>query len=141
MMGAMPLMGAGAMGGMAGMAGMGGMPAGMGMMGQAMGGMPTGDNQFFKTRMCRAWQEGKCNYGPGCRYAHGEGDLRPSVAGVAGAAAPAAAPRMMPAAMGSGPSKAGAIGKNPEIHKTRLCERFMQTGMCPYAGKCTFAHG
>jgi hypothetical protein len=43
---------------------------------------------------------------------------------------------------GGGGGGAGAAGpKNPGIHKTKLCERFMTTGQCPYGQKCTFAHG
>ena len=42
---------------------------------------------------------------------------------------------------GGGSSSANVGPKNPGIHKTKLCERFMTTGNCPYGQKCTFAHG
>lgn len=72
----------------------------------------------------RSWQEGKCHYGPTCKYAHGEGDLR-----APGAGGPRPAGMMKP------------VVKNTAVHKTKLCERFMATGACPYGPKCTFAHG
>jgi hypothetical protein len=80
------------------------------------------------------WQEGKCHFGPTCKYAHGDGDLRPDAGGGGGGGPPRAfGPRP-----GGG---AGVVGKNVTIHKTKLCERFMATGQCPYGPKCTFAHG
>jgi len=30
---------------------------------------------------------------------------------------------------------------NPLKHKTELCKNFSETGTCPYARKCRFAHG
>ena len=30
---------------------------------------------------------------------------------------------------------------NPLKHKTELCKNFSETGRCPYARKCRFAHG
>ncbi len=44
------------------------------------------------------------------------------------------------------PVQAAAAANNnnnnkESMRKTRLCERFMQTGNCPYGDKCTFAHG
>ncbi|KAI8463236.1 MAG: hypothetical protein J3K34DRAFT_153963 [Monoraphidium minutum] len=62
------------MGGMQVMAAPPGMHLGGGGMG---GGGGDESTQFYKTRLCHKWQEGKCNFGPTCKYAHGEGDLRP----------------------------------------------------------------
>jgi len=77
-----------------------------------------------KTRLCGDFMNtGQCKYGDKCTFAHGQHELR-------------AAPNMA----AGGPDGAQQAPK-PELRKTRLCERFMATGLCNYGDKCTFAHG
>lgn len=82
-------------------------------------------NNWTRRNACHKWQQtGHCSFGDNCKYLHGDVDPRKMIAG--------------------GPS-----GRPPEqqrevrdmMRKTRLCERFMASGMCNYGDKCTFAHG
>lgn len=34
-------------------------------------------NRFYKTKLCRFYQNGNCYHGTSCRFAHGESELRP----------------------------------------------------------------
>ncbi|GIL80432.1 hypothetical protein Vretimale_16125 [Volvox reticuliferus] len=148
-MGGLGPMGAmGGMGPLGTMGPMGGMTGPMGAMGmmtaqmnqpqnlrtaqQQRSGMDGGENsRFWKTRICNKWKEGHCPYGDTCKYAHGDGDLRPPVMeGAKGAARNVKAE--------------GAADKRTMVElmkKTRICEEFVRTGSCKYGDKCTFAHG
>ena len=90
--------------------------------------------------LCRWNDTGNCPYGDSCKYSHGGAENR-----MPGGGGPAGAGKIMtpkPAgAMGMG--MAMGMGDKPKgaMHKTRLCERFMETQICPYGDKCTFAHG
>ncbi|GLI70820.1 hypothetical protein VaNZ11_015824 [Volvox africanus] len=148
-MGGLGPMGAmGAMGPLGTMGPMGNMTGPMGAMGmmtaqmnqqqnlraaqQQRSGMDGGENsRFWKTRICNKWKEGHCPYGDTCKYAHGDGDLRPPV--------------MEGGKGGARNVKAeGAADKRTMVElmkKTRICEEFVRTGSCKYGDKCTFAHG
>lgn len=96
---------------------------------------------FNKQKVCHKWNDtGNCPYGDSCKYSHGGAENR-----MPGGGGPAGAGKIMtpkPAgAMGMG--MAMGMGDKPKgaMHKTRLCERFMETQICPYGDKCTFAHG
>ncbi|KAJ9528442.1 hypothetical protein QJQ45_020276, partial [Haematococcus lacustris] len=82
-----------------------------------------------KTRLCEEFMNtGSCKYGDRCTFAHGSNELRQPPNQSSFAAAQARPYTDRP-------------GLNKEIHKTRLCERFMSTGACNYGSRCTFAHG
>lgn len=91
-----------------------------------------------------SFRNGTCNIpAEQCKYAHGEDDLRQP-----GQAGPQQGGRRGPRIMtphggpiNPGQPQAGAAQPPNKVHKTRLCERFMNTGDCPYGARCTFAHG
>jgi hypothetical protein len=108
--------------------------------------------------------EGKCNYGPTCKYAHGEGDLRQGGGGGPSQPRPTGSGKIMtphgpamggamgpgpmgggmgPGPMGGGPmgGPKGGPGDKGAHFRTRLCEQFMKEGQCRYGTTCTFAHG
>uniref|UniRef100_A0A0N5B974 C3H1-type domain-containing protein n=1 Tax=Strongyloides papillosus TaxID=174720 RepID=A0A0N5B974_STREA len=67
----------------------------------------------YKTVMCQAWLENKnCNFGENCRFAHGEGELRPLKQNL----------------------------RYNTKYKTKLCDRYTNTGICPYGDRCLFVH-
>lgn len=58
------------------------------------------------------------------------------------AAAAAMQCNAMQAPLGVGAvAAAGGPAKDTMMQKTKLCQKFMQTGACSYGDKCTFAHG
>ncbi|CAI2348957.1 unnamed protein product [Caenorhabditis sp. 36 PRJEB53466] len=70
--------------------------------------------EAFKTALCDAFKRtGSCPYGPACRFAHGENELR----------------------MPSQPR-----GKAHPKYKTQLCDKFSTYGQCPYGPRCQFIH-
>lgn len=134
-----------------------GAPQGMGMGAgpQSAGAMiDMNDGKFYKTKLCHKFMEGKCNYGPTCKYAHGEGDLRQGGMGGPPAPRPTGAGKVMtPHGPAMGGAAMGGMGVMPmqqpkppsgdkNAHfRTRLCEQFMKEGQCRYGTTCTFAHG
>eukprot|EP00995_Heteronema_vittatum_P008049 NODE_3218_length_691_cov_587.359813_g2288_i0.p1 GENE.NODE_3218_length_691_cov_587.359813_g2288_i0~~NODE_3218_length_691_cov_587.359813_g2288_i0.p1 ORF type:complete len:225 (-),score=92.07 NODE_3218_length_691_cov_587.359813_g2288_i0:17-598(-) len=127
---------------------MGGMGGGMGMMGMTNA----------KTKLCTNFAAGTCTFGPKCRFAHGEHELRPKSFG-------AAAPMMggyggygggyggyggMMMGYGGyggygGMMGMGGLGQKrgmggdmgpmkkkprPELYKTKMCSSFETTGAC-----------
>uniref|UniRef100_A0A7E4ZW89 C3H1-type domain-containing protein n=1 Tax=Panagrellus redivivus TaxID=6233 RepID=A0A7E4ZW89_PANRE len=67
----------------------------------------------FKTVMCQAWLESTyCAFGAECKFAHGEGELRPAVLPI----------------------------RNSQKYKTKLCDKYTTTGICPYGRRCLFIH-
>lgn len=72
---------------------------------------------FYKTRLCHAWQAGKCNYGDECKYAHGETDMQ------------------RPAS-----DRKDLVFKGA-LYKTRPCFEFRDTGTCKLGDRCSYAHG
>eukprot|EP00197_Chlamydomonas_leiostraca_P002398 CAMPEP_0202858516 /NCGR_PEP_ID=MMETSP1391-20130828/1014_1 /ASSEMBLY_ACC=CAM_ASM_000867 /TAXON_ID=1034604 /ORGANISM="Chlamydomonas leiostraca, Strain SAG 11-49" /LENGTH=627 /DNA_ID=CAMNT_0049537441 /DNA_START=96 /DNA_END=1979 /DNA_ORIENTATION=+ len=84
-----------------------------------------------KTRLCSEFMNtGRCRYGSTCTFAHGQHELRQP----GGSMPPPGMDRRAP------PQSAPPVSKD-SMRKTRLCEKFMQTGSCGYGDKCTFAHG
>ncbi|WKX92705.1 hypothetical protein Q1695_010607 [Nippostrongylus brasiliensis] len=71
-------------------------------------------DEAFKTALCDAFKKfGFCPYGDGCRFAHGDSELRLP-----------AQPR----------------GKAHPKYKTQLCDKFSTYGHCPYGPRCQFIH-
>lgn len=71
-------------------------------------------DEAFKTALCDAFKKfGFCPYGDGCRFAHGDSELRLP-----------AQPR----------------GKAHPKYKTQLCDKFSTFGHCPYGPRCQFIH-
>jgi len=67
----------------------------------------------YKTVMCQAWLESmKCTFGENCKFAHGEGELRPAKVQV----------------------------RNQTKYKTKLCEKYTSGGICVYGSRCLFIH-
>ncbi|GFR39779.1 hypothetical protein Agub_g264 [Astrephomene gubernaculifera] len=95
----------------------------------------------LKNRVClKFMQTGSCNYGDNCKYAH----LTRAQA-EAGGGGPMGQQNdrgnRRAGRGGGGDDESGGRGKNAGARKTRLCEKFMNLGYCPYGDKCTFAHG
>ncbi|MEW5312378.1 MAG: hypothetical protein WDW38_004017 [Sanguina aurantia] len=104
---------------------------------------------------------GKCSYGDNCKYSHGQeggqgaGDannMQQQQFGGGGSSGMGFMPGLQGGNAGHGEdwerdrdrSNPGARGLDKialAARKTRLCEKFMSTGSCPYENRCTFAHG
>lgn len=87
------------------------------------GGGSGGDDRmgqaYYKTRMCHAWQAGRCNYGDGCKYAHGEMDMQRNL---------------------SDRKDTSTVFKGA-LYKTRPCFEFRDNGSCKLGDRCSYAHG
>eukprot|EP00670_Eutreptiella_braarudii_P007869 CAMPEP_0174342838 /NCGR_PEP_ID=MMETSP0810-20121108/26462_1 /TAXON_ID=73025 ORGANISM="Eutreptiella gymnastica-like, Strain CCMP1594" /NCGR_SAMPLE_ID=MMETSP0810 /ASSEMBLY_ACC=CAM_ASM_000659 /LENGTH=200 /DNA_ID=CAMNT_0015465175 /DNA_START=155 /DNA_END=757 /DNA_ORIENTATION=- len=93
----------------------------------------------FKTAICQHWQRsaGLCPFAANCAFAHGEAELNPrkralepapGYGGYGGYASP------------RGPAP-DLKRKRTELYKTSLCAHFRESGLCPFAENCSFAHG
>jgi len=100
-------------------------------------GMPTGPpgvpgmNPMFKTSMCHSMMnEGHCDRGMMCKYAHSPAEIR----GPGGPAGP-------PMGMHGGNTNIMIHGSDGKIkYKTSMCTVFMEQGFCPRGETCGFAH-
>jgi len=82
----------------------------------------------YKTRLCLKWEQmGECSFGDRCNFAHGRQELRHQFTSIEVSEAWRTQPQPIH-------TKAGSL-------KTRLCSKYHQFGICPYADKCKFAHG
>eukprot|EP01066_Platyproteum_vivax_P008211 Platyproteum_vivax@DN3395_c0_g1_i2.p1 len=97
-------------------------------------------NQFFKTKLCRAYRKGKCKLGDRCVWAHSEDELRPVVdlrktslckAHVEGVCKD----RNCKYAHG-----AQELRSTQDYWKTSLCIFWIE-GTCRLGSKCRHAHG
>lgn len=71
----------------------------------------TPDDEKYKTELCKNWiEQGRCNYGKKCRFAHGRHELVEKNV------------------------------KQKIRYRSRQCNTFFTTGMCPYGVRCMFAH-
>lgn len=69
------------------------------------------DLSKFKTEMCKNWEEnGRCNYGRKCKFAHGKHEL-------------------MDKAL-----------VNKDRYKSKCCNTFHTEYYCPYGSRCLFIH-
>jgi hypothetical protein len=67
----------------------------------------------YKTVMCMQWLGSSfCAFGPDCKFAHGEAELRPAKLPI----------------------------KNSMKYKTKLCDKYTTTGLCPFGNRCLFIH-
>ena len=85
------------------------------------------ETELFKVKICRAWQQGKCIYGPRCIYAHAHSELRTRDINA----------QLIRKLL----HKDERCKVDPNKYKVRLCEKFQQFGHCPYNPHCMFAHG
>ncbi|KAF9171008.1 hypothetical protein BGX21_008178 [Mortierella sp. AD011] len=99
------------------------------------GGHSHADNPNYKTRLCERFEaEQFCPYYGKCTFAHGLAELRQR---------PVNPDQDKPqsAVQASYQSRVKRETTENEFHKTRLCERFMNDGECPFGSRCTYAHG
>ena len=86
------------------------------------------DKTKFKTKLCKNFTTtGACSHGTTCHFAHGIFELdnlleigKPPVDGLIESAFPF---------------------DKTKLFKTKLCNTFSTTGVCPYGASCHFAHG
>lgn len=63
--------------------------------------------------MCLQWLNSQtCAFGADCKFAHGETELRPAKLPI----------------------------RNTLKYKTKLCDKYTTTGVCPYGSRCLFIH-
>ncbi|KAG0313971.1 nudix (nucleoside diphosphate linked moiety X)-type motif 2 [Dissophora globulifera] len=97
---------------------------------------PHADNPNYKTRLCERYEaEQFCPYYGKCTFAHGLAELRQRPTNPDQQDMPASA------VQASYQNRARREVTENEFHKTRLCERFMNDGDCPFGTRCTYAHG
>ncbi|KAG0048610.1 nudix (nucleoside diphosphate linked moiety X)-type motif 2 [Linnemannia elongata] len=95
------------------------------------------DNPNYKTRLCERFEtEQFCPYYGKCTFAHGAAELRQRPASAEQQDKPVSA---VQASYQNRAKRTEPV--EGEFHKTRLCERFMNDGECPFGTKCTYAHG
>ncbi|KAF9082422.1 nudix (nucleoside diphosphate linked moiety X)-type motif 2 [Mortierella sp. GBA35] len=101
------------------------------------GNLSHADNPNYKTRLCERFEtEQFCPYYGKCTFAHGAAELRQRPVSAEQQDKP------MSAVQASYQNRAKRTEPTEnEFHKTRLCERFMNDGECPFGTKCTYAHG
>ena len=106
-------------------------------MGMPPGPPRPGMNPMFKTSMCHSMMnEGHCERGMMCKYAHSPAEIR--------------GPGMGPGGYPGGPAPPTAMHGNTNImihgsdgkikYKTSMCTVFMEQGFCPRGETCGFAH-
>lgn len=99
-------------------------------------------NNFYKTRLCRAFQAGKCQFSNRCNYAHGVADLRPLV----DLTKTKLCPRLqMPGGCLQPRCRyahhLSELKATDTFYKTSLCIDFERTGRCRLGDLCRHAHG
>jgi len=102
----------------------------------------------YKSKMCNEYlQTGKCRFGTTCHFAHAEAERRKPPCFFKGSCKNKATcpydhgdnlplPEIKPAVMSVAP-----VNKAQATFRTRLCDKFMTTGHCPYGTTCHYAHG
>jgi hypothetical protein len=78
----------------------------------------------YKTRICRNWLQGECEFGARCIFAHGHAELQSSEVGTSMQKQP----------------KQKLVVNVQDKYKTRICHNWLN-GHCEFGAGCTFAHG
>lgn len=91
-----------------------------------------------KRSICKFWQQGKCQRGIECTFAHGSRELGTPISGPRGASLVMQVPICPP--KGKGKGKGCALALPAEAPKRTLC-KFWQEGRCEKGELCTWAHG
>ena len=103
-------------------------PSGMGGPPASTGGHMVGSN--YKTAMCKNMtDQGYCQHGDSCVFAHSSSELRPKSFGGNG--------NMM---MEGGPPL-NLAKKRRGNEKTVLCHNYSKYGKCKFGNNCSYAHG
>ncbi|KAI3634197.1 hypothetical protein MIR68_007801 [Amoeboaphelidium protococcarum] len=124
------------------------------------------DNKLYKTKICRTFElEGDCPYGSRCHFAHGQAELR-RVSLASAVSDDFDITKQFPTSLNldSATSDINTLIRSRSVSspqppltsslrftemqkpynnkfKTRMCDKWLVTGFCPYGSKCTFAHG
>ncbi|KAM7531001.1 hypothetical protein LguiB_034411 [Lonicera macranthoides] len=95
-------------------------------------GCPYGDNcTFLHDEQSRSRESVAISLGPGSGGGYGSGSGGGGGGGVGGGGG----------GSGGGGAGSGASTLKPSNWKTRICNKWEQTGYCPFGNKCHFAHG
>eukprot|EP01018_Ginkgo_biloba_P021367 Gb_34650 [translate_table: standard] len=104
----------------------------------------SGDSQrFHKTRACKKYySEEGCPYGDRCNFLHDEqGRSRESLAiNLGPTCSTGSGNELVNGGSGNNNGGSGSFQK-PMYWKTRICNKWETTGLCPFGDKCHFAHG
>ena len=94
---------------------------------------PPGALSKVKTQLCKNYTQGKmCPFGEGCQFAHGQHELRPSMAG----------PSMSSTGYSSfapSPSSDSFMAPNGK-YRTTMCTSMSKSGVCQRGFQCNYAH-
>mmetsp|Transcript_3157 Transcript_3157/g.7532 ORF Transcript_3157/g.7532 Transcript_3157/m.7532 type:complete len:305 (+) Transcript_3157:26-940(+) len=104
------------------------------MLGQGVAAANTPGQTTLKRTLCKFFQEGGCERGVACGFAHGRHELGQPVPG---AAAPVA---QLGLQQGPAPMLLAAMASSAVTTKRTLC-KFFQEGHCERGAGCGFAHG
>jgi hypothetical protein len=119
-----------------------------------------GQCNSFKTKPCGHFARGSCAFGDGCRFTHGESELRIGDAHLSeprlknlelgrafdqirDASSMVIGMLIRVGGGGDAPSRAGGFirdGRQRHSFKAKLCDHFVK-GSCIFGDKCHFAHG
>eukprot|EP00930_Biecheleria_cincta_P060394 TRINITY_DN46058_c0_g1_i1.p1 TRINITY_DN46058_c0_g1~~TRINITY_DN46058_c0_g1_i1.p1 ORF type:complete len:286 (+),score=55.36 TRINITY_DN46058_c0_g1_i1:55-858(+) len=97
---------------------------------------------FYKTKICKFWQQRKCKRGESCKYAHGDVDQlqEPNLTKTALCRKQIAGGKCTDPTCSFAHS-INELRSTDDLYKTGMCRHFLQKGRCRMGSDCRHAHG